>query len=72
VNERTRAILCVHQIGMQCDVAAILAIAWRRSLVVTEEDLDRVVAALAEACAEADGRSDQKIRFAPSLEPLIS
>jgi len=36
-SERTRAILCVHQVGMPCDLAAILAIARRRSLVVIED-----------------------------------
>lgn len=37
VSDRTRAILCVHQVGMPCDLAAILAIAQRRSLVVIED-----------------------------------
>ncbi|MDO9049319.1 MAG: DegT/DnrJ/EryC1/StrS family aminotransferase [Methylobacter sp.] len=37
VTERTRAILCVHQIGMPCDLAAILEIAHRHSLPVVED-----------------------------------
>lgn len=37
VTERTRAILCVHQIGMPCDLAAILDIAHRHSLPVVED-----------------------------------
>ena len=37
VSERTRAILCVHQIGMPCDLSAILAIARRYALPVIED-----------------------------------
>lgn len=37
ITERTRAILCVHQIGMPCDLKAILAIARRHSLAVVED-----------------------------------
>jgi perosamine synthetase len=37
VTERTRAILCVHQIGMPCDLAAIVEIARRYSLPVVED-----------------------------------
>ena len=37
LTDRTRAILCVHQIGMPCDLAAILAIARRHSLPVVED-----------------------------------
>ncbi len=37
ITERTRAILCVHQMGMPCDLDAILAIARRRSLAVIED-----------------------------------
>ena len=37
INERTRAILCVHQIGMPCDLAAIGDIARRRRLPVIED-----------------------------------
>jgi perosamine synthetase len=37
VTDRTRAILCVHQIGMPCDLAAILEIARRNSLPVVED-----------------------------------
>ncbi len=37
VTDRTRAILCVHQIGMPCDLAAILDIARRHSLRVVED-----------------------------------
>lgn len=37
VTPRTRAILCVHQIGMPCDLSAILEIARRHSLLVVED-----------------------------------
>ncbi|MDD5580539.1 MAG: DegT/DnrJ/EryC1/StrS family aminotransferase [Methylobacter sp.] len=37
VTDRTRAILCVHQIGMPCDLAAILEIARRHSVPVVED-----------------------------------
>lgn len=37
ITERTRAILCVHQIGMPCDLKAILDIAHRHSLSVVED-----------------------------------
>jgi dTDP-4-amino-4,6-dideoxygalactose transaminase len=37
VTDRTRAILCVHQLGMPCDLAAILKIASRHSLPVIED-----------------------------------
>jgi perosamine synthetase len=37
VTERTRAILCVHQMGMPCDLGAILDIARRLSLPVVED-----------------------------------
>ena len=37
VTERTRCILCVHQMGMPCDLKAILDIARRRSLKVVED-----------------------------------
>jgi dTDP-4-amino-4,6-dideoxygalactose transaminase len=37
VTERTRAILCVHQMGMPCDLRAVLEIAHRRSLPVVED-----------------------------------
>lgn len=37
ITERTRAILCVHQIGMPCDMAAIVAIADRHNLPVVED-----------------------------------
>lgn len=37
ITPRTRAILCVHQIGMPCDLAAILAIARRRRLPLIED-----------------------------------
>lgn len=37
VTERTKAILCVHQMGMPCDLGAILAIARRHSLAVIED-----------------------------------
>jgi len=37
ITERTRAILCVHQMGMPCDLKAILEIANRYSLAVVED-----------------------------------
>ena len=37
ISPRTRAILCVHQIGMPCDLRAILPIARRHSLAVIED-----------------------------------
>jgi dTDP-4-amino-4,6-dideoxygalactose transaminase len=37
IGPRTRAILCVHQVGMPCDLSAILAIARRRRLAVVED-----------------------------------
>ena len=37
ISERTRAILCVHQMGMPCDLKAILDIARHRGLPVVED-----------------------------------
>jgi dTDP-4-amino-4,6-dideoxygalactose transaminase len=37
VTDRTRAILCVHQIGLPCDLASIVEIAHRYSLPVVED-----------------------------------
>lgn len=37
MSDRTRAILCVHQMGMPCDLKAILEIARRRNLPVVED-----------------------------------
>lgn len=37
ITERTRTILCVHQMGMPCDLEAILTIARRHSLTVVED-----------------------------------
>ena len=37
ITERTRAILCVHQIGMPCDLQTIVGIAQRHSLPVIED-----------------------------------
>ncbi len=37
INERTRAILCVHQMGMPCDLERILGIARQHDLPVVED-----------------------------------
>ena len=37
VTPRTKAILCVHQLGMPCDLAALLDIATRHGLVLVED-----------------------------------
>jgi len=37
ITERTKAILCVHQMGMPCDMTAILEIARRHNLPVVED-----------------------------------
>ncbi|ESR23049.1 DegT/DnrJ/EryC1/StrS family aminotransferase [Lutibaculum baratangense] len=37
ITPRTRAILCVHQLGMPCDMSRILEIAQRRGLAVVED-----------------------------------
>jgi dTDP-4-amino-4,6-dideoxygalactose transaminase len=37
ITSRTKAILCVHQMGMPCDLAAILAIAHAHGLAVIED-----------------------------------
>jgi perosamine synthetase len=37
ITDRTRAILCVHQMGMPCDLKEILAVARRHSLFVVED-----------------------------------
>ena len=37
ITERTRAILCVHQMGMPCDLTKILALAKKHSLPVIED-----------------------------------
>jgi perosamine synthetase len=36
-SEKTRTILCVHQMGMPCDLAAIIKFARERSLIVIED-----------------------------------
>jgi dTDP-4-amino-4,6-dideoxygalactose transaminase len=37
LGPRTKAILCVHQLGLPCDLAAILAVAGRRGIPVIED-----------------------------------
>jgi perosamine synthetase len=51
ISPRTRAILCVHQMGMPCDLKAILEIAARHSLPVIED-----AACAAGSEIERDGR----------------
>jgi dTDP-4-amino-4,6-dideoxygalactose transaminase len=51
ITPRTKAIVCVHQIGMPCDLPAILAIAKRHSLAVVEDAACSVGAEI-----EIDGR----------------
>lgn len=47
ITGRTRAIVCVHQIGMPCDLAALIPIARRHGLVLIE---DAACAAGSEIC----------------------
>src|SRR5205823_10438100 len=37
ITDRTRAILCVHQVGMPCDMPAIMSIARQHGLKVVED-----------------------------------
>jgi dTDP-4-amino-4,6-dideoxygalactose transaminase len=37
VTDRTRAVLCVHQMGMPCDLAAVVSVAREHSLPVVED-----------------------------------
>lgn len=37
INERTRAILCVHQLGMPCDLARVVEVAGKHNLPVIED-----------------------------------
>lgn len=37
IGPRTRAILCVHQMGMPCDLAAIVPLARRRGIAIVED-----------------------------------
>lgn len=37
ITPRTRAVLCVHQIGMPCDLERIVEVAWRHGLRVIED-----------------------------------
>ena len=37
ITERTKAILCVHQLGMPCDLARIVEIGKRRGIPVIED-----------------------------------
>lgn len=37
ITEKTRAILCVHQVGMPCDIKSILAVARKHNLYVVED-----------------------------------
>jgi dTDP-4-amino-4,6-dideoxygalactose transaminase len=54
LTPRTRAILCVHQIGMPCDLPGILAVAQRRGIPVIE---DAACAVGSQICL--DGRWDR-------------
>ncbi|CCD99469.1 DegT/DnrJ/EryC1/StrS family aminotransferase [Bradyrhizobium sp. STM 3809] len=49
ITERTRAILCVHQMGMPCDLDSIVSIARRHGLVLIE---DAACAIASEICAD--------------------
>jgi dTDP-4-amino-4,6-dideoxygalactose transaminase len=42
LSPRTHAILCVHQMGMPCDLAAVLAFARKHSLLVVEDRWERI------------------------------
>jgi perosamine synthetase len=53
ITPATRAILCVHQLGMPCDLAAILALARRHGLPVVE---DAACAIGSEALADGQWR----------------
>ena len=46
LSEKTRAVLCVHQMGMPCDLAAVLAIAQSHGLPVIEDAACAVGSAL--------------------------
>ncbi len=37
INKRTRAVVCVHQIGMPCDLAALIPLARRHGLALIED-----------------------------------
>jgi perosamine synthetase len=37
VTDRTRAVLCVHQMGMPCDLAAVLSVTRKHDLLVVED-----------------------------------
>jgi len=52
ITPRTRAILCVHQIGMPCDLESIVEIARRHALPVVE---DAACATAARSCGRASG-----------------
>ena len=49
ITGRTRAIICVHQVGMPCDLAALIPLARRHGLVLIE---DAACAAGSEICRE--------------------
>ncbi|MGE0040294.1 MAG: DegT/DnrJ/EryC1/StrS family aminotransferase [Vicinamibacterales bacterium] len=53
IGPRTRAVLCVHQIGLPCDLRQVLAIARRRGVAVVE---DAACAVGAEIDVDGSGR----------------
>jgi perosamine synthetase len=67
VTPRTRAILCVHQLGMPCDLAAILQVARRLGLPVIE---DAACAAAPSAGRGAGSRSASRMRTSPAFRSI--
>ena len=60
IGPRTRAILCVHQIGMPCDVAALGALARAHGLKLVE---DAACASGSEILTDGSWQSDRQSAF---------